>query len=172
MPTIAQVLKAEVSRIARRELRMSLVRSRKEIATLRRGLADLRSRFLASESDRKTLAKTLKSSGIAAAPDSKAAPDGGWFSSKGIRSLRKRLKLTQRAFARLSGVTAQAVYAWERGGARGKLRLRRQTAVALAGLRDLGTKEAKARLAALPKPSAARRPKRSKTRRASARKGT
>jgi transcriptional regulator with XRE-family HTH domain len=77
--------------------------------------------------------------------------------------------VTQAQFARLAGVTSQAVYQWERGGARGKLGLRKQTAAALAGLRDLGVREAKARLA-VPKTPPVRSKKRAKARRP-ARKG-
>lgn len=170
MPTMAQVLKEEIRRLARREIRISLARSRKEIATLRRALAEMRTRFAVAEADRRIQAKTV----AALRPESGTGPaepaEAGWFSSKGIRALRKRLRVTQAQFARLSGVTSQAVYTWERGGARGKLRLRKKTAAALAGLRNLGAKEAKARLEAKPQKPAAKPAKRVKVRRA-ARKG-
>lgn len=166
MPTMAQVLKEEIRRLARREIRISLARSRKEIATLRRGLAEVRARFVTAEAARKVLAKTVAAVRPVAGAAVDAEVDPGWFSSKGIRSLRKRLRVTQAQFARLAGVTSQAVYTWERGGARGKLRLRKQTAAALAGLRGLGAKDAKARLAEKP-PAATKRVKRAKVRRVS-----
>lgn len=170
MPTMAQVLKEEIRRLARREIRISLARSRKEIATLRRGLAEIRARFAASEGARKVLAKTVAAVRPASEGAAGAEADAGWFSSKGIRSLRKRLRVTQAQFARLAGVTSQAVYTWERGGARGKLRLRKKTAAALADLRNLGAKEAKAKMAEKPQAASARPAKRAKVRRA-ARKG-
>jgi DNA-binding transcriptional regulator YiaG len=169
MPTMAQVLKNEIRRLARREIRLSLTRSRKEIATLRRGIAEVRTRIAASEVAQKAMAKSAAA--VASAPGTPEAVKvaSGWFTSQGIRSLRKRLHVTQAQFAQLAGVTSQAVYQWERGGARGKLGLRKQTASALAGLRDLGAREAKARLA-MPKAPPVRSKKRPKARR-SARKG-
>jgi DNA-binding transcriptional regulator YiaG len=37
------------------------------------------------------------------------------FSAKGVASLRRRLDLSAADFARLTGVSAQSVYLWERG---------------------------------------------------------
>jgi len=164
MSTMAQVLKNEIRRLARREIRLSLTRSRKEIATLRRGLAEVRTRITASEVAQKAMAKSAAAVAPAPGTPAGAKAEPGWFSSRGILALRKRFRMTQAQFAQLAGVTSQAVYQWERGGARGKLRLRNKTAVALAGLRDLGAKEAKARLA-MPKAPPVRSKKRAKARR-------
>ena len=65
------------------------------------------------------------------------------FTSKGIRSLRNRLRLTQADFAKLVGATPHAVYLWEKK--EGPLNLRDKTKTALLSIRGLGTTEAKAK---------------------------
>jgi DNA-binding transcriptional regulator YiaG len=82
-------------------------------------MAEVRARIAASEIAQKAMAKSAEA--VAPAPGSPEAAKvaSGWFTSQGIRSLRKRLHVTQAQFAQLSGVTSQAVYQWERGGAHG-----------------------------------------------------
>ena len=70
------------------------------------------------------------------------------FSAKGVRSLRRRLKVSQAEFAKLLGVSAQAVYLWE--GKSGPLALRQETRKALANLRGLGRREIKKMLEGTP----------------------
>jgi DNA-binding transcriptional regulator YiaG len=62
------------------------------------------------------------------------------FSAKGIRSLRRKLKLSQADFAKLVGVSDLAVYQWEKK--EGKLALRQTTKTKLAEIRGLGRREA------------------------------
>ena len=64
-----------------------------------------------------------------------------------MRSLRRKIGLSQDAFAKLVGVSSNAVYQWE--SKPGMLRLRDNTRAALLAVRKLGAREAKARLAAM-----------------------
>ena len=79
----------------------------------------------------------------------------GWISGKGIRSLRKRLGLAQNEFARLAGVSDQAVYLWEQKT--GMLKLRSDTKAAVFAVRGIGAKEARARLEAMAPAKAAKK---------------
>jgi DNA-binding transcriptional regulator YiaG len=66
------------------------------------------------------------------------------FISKGIRSLRRRLHLTQADFAKLMGTTPYAVYLWETKA--GTLKLRDKTREALFSIRGLRAEEARTKL--------------------------
>ncbi len=69
------------------------------------------------------------------------------FTAKGLRSQRKRLGLSAAEYAKLVGVTSQAIYQWERETAHPR---KKQIAI-LAALRGIGKKEALARLQKLAK---------------------
>jgi DNA-binding transcriptional regulator YiaG len=69
----------------------------------------------------------------------------GWISGKGIRSLRKKLGLSQADFARLVGVSHISVYQWEKKAK--TLTLRGATKAKVFAVRGIGAREAKARLA-------------------------
>jgi len=64
--------------------------------------------------------------------------------AKGMRSLRRKLGLTQVGFARLVGVSGQNVYQWEHK--RGAIRVRDATKKAIFAVRDLGARESRRRL--------------------------
>lgn len=63
------------------------------------------------------------------------------FSSRNIKALRTRLGISQGDFAKLLGVSSQAVYMMENKG--GKLRLRQNTIKKLLSIKDIGRREAK-----------------------------
>jgi len=64
------------------------------------------------------------------------------FTAKGLRSNRKRLKLSAAQYAKLVGVSLPTIYNWERESSRP----RKSQLPALAALRGIGRKEALARL--------------------------
>jgi DNA-binding transcriptional regulator YiaG len=67
------------------------------------------------------------------------------FTSKRIRNLRSRLRLTQADFAKLVGTTPYSVHLWEKK--EGPLRLRDKTREAILSIKGLrGAREAKSRL--------------------------
>ena len=83
-------------------------------------------------------------------PAAEPAAESGkrmWVFSKGIRSMRKKLSLSQSELAKLICVSSQAVTLWENQG--GKLNLRQSTKVALAAIRGIGSREARRRLDAM-----------------------
>ena len=145
MPNITVVLREEISRLARKEiknqteaLRKASVEYRKKIAEMKRQISDL---------ERKV--KSLEKQGPKTAQPRAGEDEEGIFrfSARGLRSNRKRLGLSASDYGKLIGVTGQTVYKWEQEATRP----RRQQVAALAGLRRMGKKEAIARLEELAK---------------------
>ena len=67
------------------------------------------------------------------------------LTSRGVRALRRRLRLSQAQFAALLGVSAQAVYLWESKG--GQLQFRDESETALRDVQNISASEARERLA-------------------------
>jgi DNA-binding transcriptional regulator YiaG len=144
MPNIASVLKSEISRIARRELRAETASLKKAQASFRADIASLKRATRALEQAIRNVAKHVPAAtqgGTAPNADSTKAR----FSAKGLASQRKRLGLSAEALAKLLGTSGQSVYNWETG----KTRPRDSHMAAIRALRTLGRKAAAARLASL-----------------------
>ena len=150
MPNVATVLKEEIARVARKEIKAAIAPIRKPSVRVRHDVASLKQRVAVMEKANKGLQARLAKL-EAAQPAAPAADQAakGWISGRGVRSLRKRLGLSQGDFARLVGVSAQAVYMWE--SKPGTLELRGATKGKLFAVRGIGAREAKARLAEMPK---------------------
>lgn len=156
MPNIARILKDEISRIARREASAAVGPVRKPTRTLRRTAADLKRKIAELEHEVRALQKRV--AGLAPGRPA-AAREGGSkarITAKGMRSLRRRLRLTGQDFARLLGVTGQVVYGW--GKASGPLRVRERTRAAILTVRGIGAREARRRLDEMQKGKARRKP--------------
>ena len=137
------MLKEEIVRVCRKEIRQQVEPVRKASAAYRREIAALKRKLATLERQVAALAKqTTKRVPEAAAVDSGRPMR---FVAKGLVSLRARLGLSAEDFARLMGVSGQSVYNWEKG----KTVPRKEQLVALASLRGLGKREAAARLATL-----------------------
>jgi DNA-binding transcriptional regulator YiaG len=143
MPNIASVLKQEIARVARREIRGQLETLRKASAQQRRGIAALKRSIASLERQVGTLAGTIRKS--VTAPVEDGSEQRVRFSSKGIRSMRRKLGLSAGEFARLVDVSAQSIYNWERE----VTRPRAAQVKALAELRGMGKREVASRLEAL-----------------------
>ena len=154
MPNVMQVLKAEISRLARKEARAVAGPARKASAQLRRTVAELRRSIARLERANKSLAVQLKTreQPPAAAADQAAKAR---VTAKGMRSLRKKLRLTQAEFGALIGVSGQAVLNWEKKS--GALRVRQTTRGAILAIRELGAREARLQVEALAQAKAAKR---------------
>ncbi len=150
MPNIATVLKTEISRIARKEVRAE-AKSLKKAATLQRSeIANLKRRVHELERQLKALSKAAGRSVVtAAAPASESEGDGERgglrFRAEGMASNRKRLGLSAADFGLLVGATGQSVYSWEQG----KSKPRAKNLTAIASLRGIGRREVAKRLEAL-----------------------
>lgn len=76
--------------------------------------------------------------------------DRAWAFGKGIRSMRKKLGVSQAELGKLMGVSSQAVTLWESKS--GKLRLRKKTMENLIKVREMGAREARKTLEAMGHP--------------------
>lgn len=141
MPNIGALLKQEISRLCRRELRRetamlkrSSVGHRHNIAALKRQVVELTRKTAVLYKLHHRAAPTTE----AAAPASKAAR----FQARGLRSLRQRLGFSQAQFGKLIGVSPLSIYNWEGERATPK----RKYIAEIAKLRSMGKREAVARL--------------------------
>jgi DNA-binding XRE family transcriptional regulator len=150
MPNIATVFKAEITRLARKEVRENSDGLRKALATQRTEIASFKRRIQELEGLVKKLAKGRGISSVRpAAPvlSGSGEPSGTGlrFRAKGMAANRKRLGLSAADFGLLVGATGQSVYAWESG----KAKPRAESLAAIAALRGIGKLEAEARLDAV-----------------------
>jgi DNA-binding transcriptional regulator YiaG len=144
MPNIAAVLKGEISRIARKEIRGEADEFRKASAQARTQIAALRRRIDDLE---RQLKRVGKASGRAAPEPADEGEDSTSrrFSATRLAAQRQKLGLSAADFAALLGVSGQSVYKWEHGEARPRAR----QLEAIAAVRGMGKREAAARLAKL-----------------------
>lgn len=145
MPNIMVVLREEISRLARKEIKNQTEVLRKASVEYRKKFVEMKRQI--SELERKV--KSLEKQGPKSIQPEVGEDDNGnfRFSARGLRSNRKRLGLSASDFGKLIGVTGQTVYKWEQEATRP----RKQQVAALAGLRGMGKKEALARLDELAK---------------------
>lgn len=143
MSNLGLLLKEQMTRIARKEMRepLDLLKKastayRREIAALKKQVATLQKQVASGPRSSRSSADTAK-----AKP---TKPGKHRFSAKGVATLRDRLGLSQGDFGKLTGVSAQSVINWERGTAQP----RPPQLEALAELRGIGKREAVARLVA------------------------
>ena len=148
MPNIAVVLKEEIARLARKEIRVQTEGLRKSSATHRRDIATLKRQVAKLESQVAKLEGRVPSE-VPAAPAEEAGANVR-FTAKGLRSQRKRLNLSAADYSILVGVTPQSIYNWERGSSRP----RKGQIATLATLRGIGKKDAQALLDELTKEKA------------------
>ena len=145
MSNVAKVLKAEIARISKREAKGATQGIAKANTWLRKVVADLKKRVVLLEKENKRLVGTVKKY----QEESPQKPDEDTkkarLTSKGIRSLRNKLRLSQAGFAKLVGVTTHAVFLWE--NKKGALSVRDRTKAALLSVRGLGAREAQQKLA-------------------------
>ena len=100
MPDIAHVLKAEISRIARREIRTAISRVAGQIKGLKATVRQQRERIAELE---KTVVRTRRP--VAAIDPEEASAKPIRMSAASIRRHRLRLQLSQKELAQLIGVS-------------------------------------------------------------------
>jgi DNA-binding transcriptional regulator YiaG len=146
MSNVIKILKAEITRISKREAKSATQGIGKSNTWLRRTVADLKKRLVLLEKENKRLVATLKKYQVAQ-PEKIEQEEGkkARFTSRGIRALRKKVRLSQADFGKLLGTTPHAVYLWEKKA--GALNLRDKTKAAILSIRGLGAREAKEKLA-------------------------
>jgi DNA-binding transcriptional regulator YiaG len=140
MPNIVTVLKAEILRLARKEVREQTRTLRKTSALYRRDIAEMKRRLADLQRKIGPLQKQVLKAGSAEAAEPETK--GVRFTAKGLRSQRQRLGLSAADYGKLAGVTGQTIYSWEHETSRP----RKQQVARLAAIRHLGKREAQLRL--------------------------
>lgn len=143
MPNIAALLKSEIARVARKEVRAEIEPLRKANTQYRSTIAALKRKVDALErqlgrAKRKSKAAETSSS----ADESDSDGQSLRFRQAGFASMRKKLNISAADMGKLIGVTGQSVYAWEAG----KSRPRASQLAAIAAVRKLGKREVMKRL--------------------------
>jgi DNA-binding transcriptional regulator YiaG len=142
MANIGSVLRDEIIRLCRRELRKQLRTLQKATATYRHDIAALKRQQADQDRITKGLVKHLEKT--VAAPTAAASEASLRFRADGFRSLRKKLGISAEQMAKLLGVSAQSVYAWEQK----RSAPRRAQLPMIAAVRSMGKREVMAKLAA------------------------
>ena len=140
MPNIASMLKDEIIRLARKEMRKKLEGLRKASAQYRSDIAGLKRRAADLEKQASRVAK--KAPGTATAQTSEESSKIR-FSAKGLATHRQRLGLSAAGAGAILGVSAQTIYNWEAE----KSRPRQSQLAAIAAFRKMGKRQAKGDLA-------------------------
>ena len=140
MPNIAAVLKQEVVRIARKEIRAqtrvtkkAAAQHRRDLAALKRAVTELRREvaFLAGQEKRRVKSQPVET-----------RSEGVRFSPRWVKIHREKIGLSAADYGKLVGVSGLTIYNWESG----KARPRPNLLPALAGVRALRKREALKRL--------------------------
>ena len=134
MSSIAKVLKTEIQRIVRREIAQMAAAQKQGLAVLKKASAEYKRRLAALEKQAKQQALAAQcTAGVEAPGDS--APDDMRVTAKALKSLRKRLGITQAELAKLLGVSVQVVSIWETK--KGRVQIRKEKVrVSLAALKQ------------------------------------
>jgi DNA-binding transcriptional regulator YiaG len=136
MPNIAMVLKEEISRLARKEVRRQTQALRKASGQYRKDIAEMKRQLFDLQRKVNPLQKQVLKSGPSQVV--KTETSGVRFTAKGLRSQRQRLGLSAADYGKLVGVTGQTIYSWEHEIARP----RKGQLPRIASLRRLGKREA------------------------------
>jgi DNA-binding XRE family transcriptional regulator len=143
MANIASLLKTEISRVARKEVRAETMNLKKAVGVYRAEIAALKRRAQKLELDLRRLSKVhAKAVPVEVQPQPSQKLR---FTAKGLASQRRRLGLSALDCGLLVGASGQSIYNWEEGKARPRV----NHLSAIATLRTLGKKDAAARLASL-----------------------
>ena len=141
MTNLATVLKDEIKRIARKEIKAHTAAAAHAITTYRREIARLKRQTRAHEQklafleaqERKRLTQ----------PEHKDRDvEGVRFSARSVRAQRQKIDMSAADYGKLVGVSALTIYNWEQG----KTRPRKEQLASLVALRGIGKREARNKL--------------------------
>ena len=137
MSNVASVLKEEIARVARKEIRRDTSSLKKSSTTYRSEIAALKRRVLELERQLRRIGRGGQAPAPVAANEDSVSP-GTRFSARSMASQRRRLGLSAAECGLLIGASAQSVYNWEEG----KARPRAQHLPAIFALRFLSRRQA------------------------------
>jgi DNA-binding transcriptional regulator YiaG len=140
MPNIAALLKTEITRLARKEIRA-------EVESLRKMSTAHRSEIAVLKKQVKSLQAELRRVARGSTPGVKRTDEVGpdvqlRFRAAGMKTHRQKLGLSAKDYGLLVGASALSIYKWEDG----KVQPRGSALVKIAAARKLGKREALRRL--------------------------
>ena len=149
MPNIAGVLKEEIRRLAKKEIKAQVGSTRQAVARYRSDIANLKRQLGQQERELKLLKKQQGQ------PQAEEEPlDSVRFSARSVKAQRSRLGLSAADYGKLVGVSGLTIYNWEQE----KARPRKAQLTSLIAVRGIGKREALMKLAELtPKKKGKRR---------------
>ncbi len=153
MPNIAGVLREEICRLAKKEVKVQVGTTRKAIVQYRRDIAKLKRIVSQQDKDIKYLKKQVRQQQGQSHPTEEQL-EGVRFSARSVKAQRQRLGLSAANYGKLVGVSGLTIYSWEHE----KARPRKATLAALVAVRGIGKREALTKLAELK--AAKKRPRR------------
>ena len=137
MANLSSVIKSEITRLARKEIKAATDPLRKTSAVYRREIAELKRNVASLRREIKTHARPVR-----AEKDVAKKTRNVRFSTRGLKTLRVRLGVSAADFGRLIGASGQSIYNWESG----KAVPRASQQAAILAVRVLGKREAARRL--------------------------
>lgn len=144
MPNFVSMLKSEISRVARKEVRTEIQALKKAASSHRSDIAALKRRAQALERELRRLGRTgPKATASQTGAAEVATPSR--YSAKSLASQRRRLGLSASDCGLLVGASAQSIYNWEEGN----VRPQPKHLAAIAALRSMGRRGVATRLEAL-----------------------
>jgi len=157
MPNIASVLRHEISRLAKKEIKTATQSTKQAVTQHRRDLAMLK-RLVQVQGKELRFLKAQESKRLKQPASVEEPMKGTRFSARSVRAQRQRLGLSAEKFGKLVGVSGITIYLWETG----KGRPRKERLGPLFALRHIGRREAQKKLEMLktPPPKARRKGKR------------
>jgi DNA-binding transcriptional regulator YiaG len=140
MPNIAAVLKEEICRLAKKEVKAHVGKTQKAAAQYRRDIAKLRRSLSQQEREIRLLKKRAQEG----QPEVEEEPaEAVRFSARSVKAQRSRLGLSAADYGNLVGVSGLTIFNWEHG----KSHPRKAQLAALVAVRGIGKREAMLKLA-------------------------
>ena len=141
MPNVAGVLREEICRLAKKEIRAQVGKTQRAAAQYRRDIAKLKRLLSRQEKDIRLLKKRTQQQ---VQPQTDANEmEGVRFSARSVKAQRQRLGLSAADYGKLVGVSGLTIYNWEHE----KARPRKAQLAALVAVRGIGKREALMKLA-------------------------
>ncbi len=130
------IMKSEIVRLAKREIRKTLVPLGRDVRLLKSTVSQLRKAVLPLQRLAAQQQKELEKRKVPLEATGEEVKKSR-FSPRLIRSLRRHLGISQKELSILSGVTVGAVHMWESG----KFRPKDEKKAVIVGLRKLGRRD-------------------------------
>ena len=153
MSSLAQTIKDEIRRISRREIGLSLSNFRRDHIAMKKRLAEQKSRISVVEKKNKELSKKIAAFSLSQRVEAGSTIESEQIAvyARGIKSLRRRLGLSQNHLATWVGMNRISIAHWEKKS--GKITIRKPEVIKkLTELKGMKKREVAALLGTAKKP--------------------